>query len=332
MRKVILFFLIAMSALAAGCPVPPESPTPPNVPIISYRDLVDVPAITDFVMGDSTFPDGTVNVPLISAFRLGKYEVTYELWFTVRAYALDHGYEIASMGREGSHGKDGDGPAGYGPVTFISWRSAIVWCNAYSEMEGLTPVYYTDNAMQSPLKECDAWAINLKPGSCDNPYVDWTANGFRLPTEAEWEYAARRMSNGSIASGRKASGYYGAFEATLATQHADEWQPYCWFLDNSDNPPVSHNVGTTSFSNSLGIFDMSGNVFEFCWDWNGTFPLVNTDENPKGATGPGPNQDRIMRGGSFGYPANTMMTALRSSSDVFSGGYHIGFRVARNAN
>ena len=96
----------------------------------------------------------------ISSFYIGKYEVTYELWYNVRLWGIENGYTFANAGREISDatnimdGKTGAPPTNlkYNPVNYITWRDAVVWCNAYSEMEKLTPVYYTDSEYKKTLK------------------------------------------------------------------------------------------------------------------------------------------------------------------------------------
>ena len=146
---------------------------------IPYRGLVSVPGGT-FMQKSST---GSFNHTL-SSFKIAKYQVTYELWHKVKQWAEDNGYTFANDGQEGHDGTEGAQPtdAEHEPVTNISWRDAIVWCNAYSEMAGLTPVY-TYNS--------DTIKDSSDSNACDNAVENWTtANGFRLPSEGEWQYAA----------------------------------------------------------------------------------------------------------------------------------------------
>src|SRR6266516_4717228 len=102
---------------------------------------------------------------------MDRYEVTKALWDDVYLWAISHGYgfDNAGLGKAANH-----------PVIFVNWYDMVKWCNARSEKEGLTPCYYTDAGL---------WAI-YKTGQV-SPYVKWQANGYRLPTEAEWEKAAR---------------------------------------------------------------------------------------------------------------------------------------------
>ncbi|MDR2313204.1 MAG: formylglycine-generating enzyme family protein [Spirochaetaceae bacterium] len=104
--------------------------------------------------------------------------------------AKDYGYTFAHKGREGHDGADGEAPATAKtePVTHVSWRDAIVWCNAYSEMSGKEPVYYTDSNCTTVLKTSTA---TLGTAAEDGAVMKPGADGYRLPTEAQWEYAAR---------------------------------------------------------------------------------------------------------------------------------------------
>jgi len=97
----------------------------------------------------------------VTAFSLGKYEVTYELWHAVRTWATNNGYVIVNAGREGSNGTIGAVPttAKFHPVSSVNWRDALVWCNAYSELAGKTPVYCSDAAI--PIKSSNPGGLTL---------------------------------------------------------------------------------------------------------------------------------------------------------------------------
>jgi len=285
------------------------------------RQMISVPGGT-YTQEDI---DGNSFSHTISAFQMAKYEVTYELWYIVRDWARSNGYTFAHPGREGDDGTiidpEGAAPttiAKYEPVTTINWRDAIVWCNAYSEMAGFMSVYYTDEAMTTPLKvSTNVGSVDTTTGSEDNPYVNWSANGYRLPTEGEWQYVASYQDGTSWTPYNYASGDSAPYDTSTTIGN------YAWYSDNSSDK--THDVGT-KLSNQLGIHDVSGNVFEWCWDWEGTWPTTEQTDY----RGPGSGSVRVERGGSWVYGDIRLQVGFRGNfASPFTMSNHVGFRPVR---
>ena len=257
----------------------------------------------------------------LSAFKMAKYEVTYALWKSVHAWATNNGYAFANPGREGHDGTIGASPtdARYEPVTYINWRDAIVWCNAYSQKSGLSPVYCSDSGCTMPIKDSRDGAyvstINTTAGSVDTPYVNWNAKGYRLPTEGEWQYVASYKDGSSWTPYDWASGATGPYTDPTATSMV------AWYATTGTQA-----VGTKA-ANGLGIYDMSGNVWEWCWDWEGGWPVVSTTDY----AGPASGGNRILRGGSYGESiADHSRIGFRYQRYPYLEFYSYGFRLARN--
>ena len=189
------------------------------------------------------------------------------------------------------------------PVERVSWLTAVEFCNKLSEKEGLQSAYTISGS---------------------DVTIDWSVNGYRLPTEAEWEYAAKG-GNGSPGNYTYA-GSNDLDEVGWYLFNCDTGHNY----DGSGNGRGTHEVGRKK-PNGLGIYDMSGNVNEWCWDWlNKDYYAVSPAENPKG-----PDMSnspiRSFRGGSWQDPPFTSRTIYRGGSDQVSFTHWFGaFRVARS--
>jgi formylglycine-generating enzyme required for sulfatase activity len=220
-------------------------------------------------------PESTFAGKKVETFHIGKYPITTFEWEKVRMWGLANGFKLeAGEGRGSRH-----------PITLVSWYDAVKWCNAKSKMEGLTAPYSINGKVYT----------NGEYGSEGCTLIDWdrAANGWRLPTEIEWEWAAR---GGALSQGFRFSG-------------SDDVNVVGWHEQNSDGAP--HPVGLKK-ANELGIYDMSGNVWEWCWDKEESLSACR------------------IRGGSWMELDGKGTVSYRVSRSPETRYTVIGFRVARN--
>lgn len=304
---------------------------------VQYREMVSVSGGT-YNQEDTSSNSFSHTV---SAYQIGKYEVTYEFWYEVYQWALSHGYIFANAGKEGNDGIDGALPTSesHEPVTNINWRDAIIWCNALSEISNLNPVYYSDENLSNPLKvSTNNQSVNTTQGSEDAPYVNNESNGYRLPTEGEWQYASSYIDGSNWTSSNIASGstepYTNIADADPVNGRGDGkdandqvaiygsyWDGSTWTATGVTKTEI---VGSKQ-SNHLGIFDMSGNVYEWCWDNFSTYSSTNKINY----TGPSSGNYKIKRGGSWYDQDNYLCTGARVYENPYRTNYGQGFRLAR---
>ena len=266
--------------------------SPTHADSVVPKNMAFVPGGT-FEMGD-VFGDGDtwekpVHTVTLSDFYLGKTEVTFD----------EYDAFCTATGRK----KPSDAGWGRGkrPAINVSWHDAVAYCNWLSEHQKLKKVYTIND---------------------DTVTADRSADGYRLPTEAEWEYAAR--------SGGKQVRFGNSKD--IADPSEINFAGSAPYKTDYSRPGVFREKTTPAGSfqpNDLGLHDMTGNVWEWCWDWYGEDYYAKSE--PDNPHGPSSGSRRVLRGGSWGNPPDNVRAAYRNGRDPTTQDYDYGFRLVRAA-
>jgi len=266
----------------------------PPLPLQEATKMVSIPAGT-FEMGD-TFDEGyfhelPVHSVSLSPYEIGAYEVTASAWQEVRSWANTNGYDIVMgfQNRGGDH-----------PVRGVTWEDVVTWCNAKSEKDGLNPCY------------------DLASWTCD-----FSLDGWRLPTEAEWEKAAR----GGVPGQRFPHGNTISHEDANYESQTNEFYDVSPTQGPHPDWPKTSRVGSFA-PNGYGLYDMAGNAGEWVYDWYDTsYYRTSPAQDP---TGPSSGETRMIRGGTLSHPALIARVTDRliryAQTNQFG---DLGFRLAR---
>lgn len=276
----------------------------------SLQNFVLIPATNSFMMGSSATEVGRVSDEQahkvnLSSFYMSKYELTIGEFKAFLA-SKDTMYLPAGQRNIASYYNKDWSEADKHPITSVSWNAAVRYCNFRSKQAMLDTCY-----------------IFNPDGSINN--CDFTKKGYRLPTEAEWEYACRAGSS---------KPFSGTDSITTAQANYNGKYPYDVRANGFGNNPTGVSLNKTAPvgsypANAFGLYDMHGNIVDWCWDWyNETYyPTDGSVQN--NPTGPTTGLLRVFRGGSWSYGAVALRSAWRKGNVPSSRYYDLGFRLAK---
>ncbi|OGV68555.1 MAG: hypothetical protein A2283_20070 [Lentisphaerae bacterium RIFOXYA12_FULL_48_11] len=281
-------------------------------------DMVVIPS-GKFLMGGGNmfgyFSNAPPHIVDVMGFNMDIDEVTWELWMKVRKWGEARGYTDLPAGQAGSSKRELTTPQH--PVVNVNWYDCVKWCNARSEKEGLTPVYYLNRTQTNIYR--------IGKSDLEMASVDWSANGYRLPTEAEWEKASR---------GGLEKCYFPWGNAPLSGARANYFSSGDPFDEGTT--PVGYYNGKQEINggkkghdmmNRYGLYDMAGNVYEWCWDWYGEISETMAG-NPRG---PSSGAERIIRGGCWRSRVEYLLFCVKRTSLLpAEQNDFVGFRCVRN--
>jgi formylglycine-generating enzyme len=276
-----------------------------------------------FTMGNCMDPEEGYSdeLPLHAVYVRALYMdtnlVSYSLWTNVYQWATNHGYSFDNAG---------SGKAANHPVQSVSWYDIVKWCNARSEMGGLRPCYHT-NAILSPMTIYRSGQLDLS-----NNCANWEANGYRLPTEAEWEKAAR----GGAAGHRFPWTDADTIDWSRANYYASP-SSYSYDVNPTTGSDTNFTGGGYPYTspvgsmapNGYGLCDTAGNVAEWCWDWyDDAYYSSSPGTDPRGAES---GSYRVLRGGSWDDYAGHSRCSYRAANYPAVAYEVLGFRCVRGA-
>ena len=313
---LILIISISLLFVIAGCSLNEGDPGP----TVTYNDITSPNiGLLKVVPAGSFQRDSTpTNISVItSAFRMSEKEITRAQFLTI-------------MGTDPSETTYSSGTDD--PVQMTNWYHAIAFCNKLSIAEGLTPAYSVTGVNFSTLVFGDIPTVD--DSTWNAAAANWYADGYRLPTELEWMWAAMGATSGSgYTSPTYLTGYgklFAGSNSTLAdgSGGTNSIGDYAWYSLNSGikTHPVGTTGGTTDHANELGLYDMSGNVFEWNWDWHHSPYPAGTLTDYRGAAS---GTNRVSRGGSWTNSASLGSVAYRNFYFPYFQYSGNGFRVVR---